>query len=252
VFLQSLTYVLMRAAESRSPEHAQAFLSKLALDGNLALHGEPWRVFTFVIMPPLADPIFLVVILYVFYVLGTALENLWGTFRFNAYLLIGWLATVIVALAIETGPASNIYLMQCVFLAFAYLYPETIFLLFFVFPVKAKWLALATWIMFLMQFFAGDWLNKGLILAAIANFLLFFHNELWQSAKLLRLHMQTRAKFVPPADEPFHRCTTCGVTDKSDRKMEFRYCPQCAGTLCYCINHINAHEHRTVSQSATT
>jgi hypothetical protein len=243
VFLQSLVYVLFMAMRARRPEDAAAFLARFMLVGAFVLHGEVWRILTFVIMPPLMNPIFFFFAMYFLYLMGTALENHWGTFRFNLFLWVGWAVSVAAAMALPTHFASNGYLMESIFLAFAYLYPEFVIYLFFVFPVKIKWLALVTWVLFVYQFCTGTWLDKLLIVAAVTNFLLFFHRELLQTAKGGHRRMLLRAQTTRPADEPFHRCTTCGVTDKSNRTMEFRYCPQCAGTPCYCIDHINAHQH---------
>lgn len=148
-----------------------------------------------------------------------------------------------VSLVLPTQPATNFYLMESIFLAFAFLYPEFVIYLFFVFPVKVKWLALVTWALYIYQFSIGGWLDKALVIAAIANFLLFFHRELWQRARGGHRQMLNRARNTRPASEPFHRCTTCGVTDQTDRTMEFRYCGECAGTPCYCIQHIKAHAH---------
>ncbi len=243
IFLQSLVFVLMRAADAHNPGHGGEFLDRLLLIGHNVYQGEIWRIFTFVMIPPLTNPIFFFFAMYILYLFGTALENHWGTFHYNVFLLVGWLASVAVALALPTLPATNAYLMESVFLAFAFLYPDFQLLLFFIFPVKVKWLALATWILMFIGFCTGGWLDKLLILAAVANFLLFFHSDLWQRARGGHRRMVVRAKTVRPPEEAFNRCTTCGVTEKSDPKMEFRYCGQCAGTLCYCIEHIHAHPH---------
>jgi hypothetical protein len=243
VFLQSLAFVILMSMQSRSPEKAAEYLSRLVLIGSEVLHGEVWRVITFVVIPPITNPIFFFFAMYLLFLMGTALESHWGTFRYNVYLLVGWLATVAVAIVLPTMPASNGYLMGSIFTAFAFLYPDFQLMLFFIFPVKVKWLALLTWIGFFIQFCIGGWLDKFLVLAGTANFLLFFHRELWQRASGGHRRMLARAKSIRPVEETFNRCTTCGATEKSDPRMEFRYCPQCAGTPCYCILHIHAHAH---------
>ena len=201
-------------------------------------------VFTFLAIPPLENPIFFFFAMYLLFLMGSALENHWGTFHYNVYLLIGWVLTVGVALLFRDAPATNEFLMGSIFLAFAFLYPDFQLLLFLIFPVKVKWLALLMWISFFIQFSTGGWLEKGLILAAIANFVLFFHDDLWQSLKTGRRRMIVGAALRRrPPEATFNRCTTCGVTEKSNSRMEFRYCGQCAGTPCYCIQHIHAHVH---------
>ena len=60
----------------------------------LVVRGEVWRLLTFVFVPAVQTPIFFAFALYLFYLMGTALESYWGEFRYNVYLLIGFLATV--------------------------------------------------------------------------------------------------------------------------------------------------------------
>jgi hypothetical protein len=196
-----------------------------------------------------ANPIFFFLAMYFLFLFGNALENHWGAFRYNLYLLIGWAATVAVAVALPTGPATNMALMESIFLAFALLYPDFQILLFFVFPVKVKYLAVVVWLSYLFMFFDGSWLQKLVVLASVANFLLFFHKEVWQLLKGVPRRLMVRPQAARSVDEPFNRCMTCGVTEKSNPRMEFRYCAQCAGTLCYCIEHIHAHAHRGANES---
>jgi hypothetical protein len=243
IAFQTLAYILSLAAQSRGGEHSEDFLSQLYLVGNLVLHGQVWRVFTFVVIPPLTNPLFFFFAMYMLYLMGSALESHWGTFRYNVYLLVGWVVAVGVALALPANPATNGYLIGSIFLAFAFLYPDFQIYIFFILPVKVKWLALITWIGFLYTFCVGDWLEKGLVLAATANFLLFFHHDLWLSMRGGHRRMLARTKTIQPLDHVYNRCTTCGVTEKSDPMMEFRYCDKCAGTPCYCIQHISAHVH---------
>ena len=82
--------------------------------------------------------------------------------------------------------------------------------------------------------------------AGTLNFLFFFHADLWQWMRTSRRKFKgdmARAAANEPKP-PMHVCAECGVTDQSDRKMEFRYCPLCTGTPAYCINHIHNHQHR--------
>ena len=244
VFFQSMAFILTLASQASNPEHAVDYLKRLQLSGVQVFHGEVWRVITFVVVPPMTNTIFFFFAMYMLFLFGTALENHWGVFRYNVFLFVGWVASVAAALVLRNYPASNGPLMASIFLAFAFLYPDFQLLLFFVFPVKVKWLALLTWIGLLIKLCTGDWLDKLLVVVAIANFLLFFHKELWQRAKSGHRRMRTHAKTVAPIDDAFNRCTTCGVTEKSDPRMEFRYCAECVPTVCYCMVHIHAHEHR--------
>ena len=144
----------------------------------LVVRGEVWRLLTFVFVPAVQTPIFFAFALYLFYLMGTALESYWGEFRYNVYLLIGFLATVAVSFLTPDQAAGVGLLGGSVFLAFAWLNPDFELLLFFILPVRIKWLALLTWIGYGYGLLAGDWGDRFRILAAIGNFLVFFWPEL--------------------------------------------------------------------------
>ena len=50
--------------------------------------------------------------------------------------------------------------------------------------------------------------------------------------------------------EYYHRCTICGITDRTHPQMDFRYCSKCAGSPCYCADHLRNHEHIVVAPAA--
>ena len=58
------------------------------------------------------------------------------------------------------------FLAGSVLLAFAYLFPDFEILLFFVLPVKVKWIALLTWGLFIFTLVAGGWPDRIGVLAA--------------------------------------------------------------------------------------
>ena len=105
------------------------------------LEGQLWRLVTFVAVPPTTNPLFAFFFWYMFYLMGTALEAHWGNLRYNAFLLIGYLATVAVSFVAPESICTNAFLEASVFLAFATVYPEFVIYIFFVVPVKMKWLA---------------------------------------------------------------------------------------------------------------
>jgi len=214
------------------------------LTGDLLKAGEWWRMATFLFDPPLQNPLFAFFAWYLFYLMGTALEEHWGEFRYNVFLLVGYLMTVAVSFLIPTFPVTNAYVGGSVFLAFAFLYPDFILQIFFVLPVRIKWLALITWIYYGYLVLFGGWHNRLLILASICNFLLFFAGDIIWMVKSGRRQMAKQARHLSRnSDEPFHRCTVCGITDKSHPQMDFRYCQECAGQRGYCREHILSHEH---------
>jgi hypothetical protein len=217
-------------------------LERAVLIPELVLAGEWWRLITFLFIPPLTNPLFAFFAWYLFYLMGGSLEGHWGAFRYNVFLLTGYIVTVAVSFLFPFNAASNIFIGGSVFLAFAALFPEFQIYIFFILPVKMKWLALLTWIGYAYQLIVGSWPTRLLVLASISNFLLFFGRDILWRMKTGNRHMVTKVREVSRKKETFHRCTICGITDQSHPGMEFRYCPECNG-LGYCKDHIMNHDH---------
>jgi len=224
-------------------EGSPAFMSRIALVPRRVLEGEAWRLVTFLCEPPLTNVVFALFFWYLFFLMGKALENTWGTFRYNVFLLAGWAATVAVSFLQPDAVASIGFLQGSVFLAFAYLYPDFQLLLFFILPVKVKWLALLQWIFYFHQMMVGDWMTRLLVTASVCNFLLFFWRDIVLRIKAGRRKMAAQADQIRRSNAPIHTCAVCGATNLSDPDMGFRYCSKCAGAPCYCDEHLHSHPH---------
>lgn len=217
----------------------------------LALNGEWWRVLTFVFMPPalptqLVGYVFIAFTWYIFYLMGSALEGFWGEFRFNLFLFTGWLLTAAASFVTPLAPTTNLFIGGSVFLAFARINPDFELVIFFILPVKIKWLALLTWLATGYGLVVGSWPVRLQLLASVANFLLFFAGDIVRDMRHGQRSMARATRRMAAAnDEPEvrHRCRTCGKTNVTDPQMDFRYCSKCAGDQCYCAEHIFNHEH---------
>ncbi len=75
------------------------------------------------------------------WMIGTILENHWGAKRFFQFYMICGLAAGVAHLIFSNGSAIGASgAIMGIFAAFAYLFPETPLYLYYVLPVKAKWL----------------------------------------------------------------------------------------------------------------
>lgn len=111
--------------------------------------------------------------------MGTSLENSWGSFRFTLYYLIGMAGAIVSCLLLGTYSSST--LLYSLFFAFACLYPDVEVLLFFILPIKVKWMGIAAAALYLWDFlWAGMWYKLGMVLGLV-NFFLFFGPTLWQN-----------------------------------------------------------------------
>mgnify|MGYP000937117829 FL=1 len=216
--------------------------------------GQIWRLVTFVLVPSYGSNIvFFAISAYFYYFIGTRLERQWGTARFNFFYCSGILLAIIVGLlgAVTGGGMMETATMQynnlSLFFAFASLFPDMMVLLFFVIPVKVKWLAYLDGALLLYSVVS-------LLVLAVLNYLIFFGDSLIEALRGRGQRMQHRysrqtIQFKRAAKEAqqktgyLHKCCVCGRNDVDYPNLEFRYCSKCAGYRCYCIDHINNHVH---------
>lgn len=217
-------------------------ISKLWLNPHLIMKGEVWRLITFIFIPPSASVLWIFFILYFYYIVGTGLEHEWGSFRFNVYYFTGMIGTSLAAFIIGQG-ATALYLNMSLFLAFAYIYPNYEILLFFIVPVKVKYLAWLNWIFIAFTVLTAPLSAKAAAIVSVLNYFLFFGKDIVAKTSAYQRRRHFRSLSAPPGKATIHKCTICGMTEEDDIKMEFRYCSQCEGDYEYCMPHLKTHEH---------
>ena len=244
------------------------FSNLLFFHYNSIMHGQVWRLLTFILVPSIGgagsvgfglmtNVFFFAMTSFFYYSIGTTLERYMGSTKFTVFYALGVLLNMLLGLLTHAG-VNMYYINMSMFFSFAVLYPDTRVLLYGIIPLKIKWLA---WLD--AAFFAYDiffYLRSGLPLLAlmpvigILNFFLFFGGELLDGAKYKKdvfthktskqtINFKKAQKDIKQRKGYLHKCTVCGVTDADDPNMEFRYCSKCNGYYCYCINHINNHTH---------
>ena len=182
-------------------------VNKLALVPDLVLQGEAWRLVSFIAVTLDRNPLFFLIYVMLTFLFCRALQHHWGAFRLNVYVLVGWVFVVggsFVANLLAPGYADMIGLISfegTLFLGFATIYPNYVFHLFFVLPVKVKWLA---WVAILGAVYAfgigywdrpEDYAHRVMILAALANYLLFFGPALVRSTHQKQKARSRRREF---------------------------------------------------------
>jgi membrane associated rhomboid family serine protease len=176
-----------------SPSGLYSVEQKLALIPSLVMQGQVWRLITFIFIPFSYSPIWLIFALYFYYLIGTTLERQWGSFKFNVYYLLGISGTIIAAFI--TGGATNEYLNLSLFLAFAYLFPNFEVRLYFILPLKIKYLAYFTWAIFGFDLLTAPVWKKVAIVAAVVNFFIFFGKDIYKDFKIKRKVRANRKRF---------------------------------------------------------
>lgn len=237
----------------------------LSLDAEAILHGQIWRIVTFIVYPPsfgffLFDSLFFgIIALFMYYSLGRTLESIWGAFRFNVFFFVGMLGQVLASLIGYLVFKQNLfmttgYLNLSIFLAFAIYFPDAQFYMFFVLPVKAKWLAVAEVAVCLYGFITGNISSRVEIVIALANIILFFamtrNVNKFDPRELRRKQKFKKQVKMMPQGKSRHKCAVCGRTE-ADGDLEFRYCSKCEGNYEYCQDHLYTHQHVTKGDSSS-
>lgn len=218
---------------------------QLMLIPSAVFSGEVWRLVTFVMIPPTYSIVFIALALYFYYFIGQTLEREWGSFKFNVYYFLGVFIMIVSSLLFGTI-AQVSYLNLTLFLAFATLYPNYEIRLYLILPVKVKYLAYFSGVLYLFSFFTGSLSVKISIVAGLANYFIFFGKEL-VTGRTRRVQSASRRKSYVANSKSnkayHHKCHVCGKTELDDPALEFRYCSTCDGYIEYCTDHIKNHEH---------
>jgi membrane associated rhomboid family serine protease len=237
----------------------------LVFDRTAILHGQVWRLFSYPLTFYNSNILLMALMLFCYYSLGRAMENIWGTLRFNLFYLTGIIMMDVYCLLFG-GQADVTYLNLSLFLSYATMFPNSQFLLFFIIPVKAWLFALVDLALVVYGLLVYPFPYNLFSVISLANYFLFFGKDVlnviplsWRiNARRLfkKGSAPKKAKVVPfpnagsyeatvakPQSPYTHRCTVCGRTDVSDPQLEFRYCSRCNGYFCYCEDHISNHTH---------
>lgn len=269
------TFIVTLLAQMGSPQ----LLELLMFNYTKILHGQVWRLFTFVFTMS-TDVFSSLILLYCFYSLGRAVETYMGTLKFNIYFFCGVLLMDVFGMifggfTLYQGQviwgdfswlfAGNMafWLYLSLILCYSTLVPDSQFLLFFIIPIKA-WVMALFYLIYVAYLVLDMALKLGAFpqylfpLVGLANYFIFFFrdvpNLLPASWRVRRPKKKSRPIYTPHEPIEFHakekaaptynhRCTVCGRTDASHPELEFRYCSRCKGYFCYCEDHISNHTH---------
>lgn len=254
--------------------------SMLQLSPQLVMQGQVWRLFTWILTTPQSLGLFTIFMFMFYYWIGHTLENYWGTFRYNMYMVSGYLIMTIGAMAIYwitslvsgglygvSLSMSTYYINMASFLAFASLFPDMQVYFMMILPVKMKWLAIVdgiylayTCLHYVGQYFqvAGSLSDAGKIIAAnaylssaaaiilsVLNFLIFFfatRKNKYSPKEFKRKHDYNK-QVKQAGTIATHKCAICGRTSVTNPELTFRFCSKCEGNYEYCQDHIFTHEH---------
>lgn len=210
------------------------FLPFIAFIPERVLSGEFWRLLSFIFYPFDTHPFFAFFTYYLFYLMGATLEQKWGSGKFNLYLFLGYLGTIALSFLSPTSVATNYYIYLSVYLAFAALHPDFELYLFFVVPIKIKWLAWMVVVLTALDFWGSAWAVRFAMIASAVNFLIFFGMGFFKQTAARVQTIQVEIRAAQEEAKPFHQCSTCGATEKTNPLASFRV----SGDKEYCGEHL--------------
>jgi len=252
-------------------------ISTLSFHPGYIMRGEVWRIVTWIFVPLNDNLIFTALMLFFYYFIGTTLEREWGTPKFTVYYIFGVLLNIIYGFVLwfvvryslgeyytaidELWPLfirlSPTYLNLSMFFAFAALFPDHVIRIYFIIPIKVKWVALLNAAVFaysvISNLMIGNYGPALLPVVSLLNFFLICGYDMMrylrpavarpshQAIDFKRAAREARREF--DGKHYHHKCGVCGKTDTEFPDLEFRYCSRCNGYQCFCIEHINSHIH---------
>ena len=233
------------------------FLSYLSFDAAAILHGQLWRLVTFMLYPP-STGLLAFIAFYFYYWIGSTLEQYWGSGQFTIYFFSGVILTILYGFLIYfiTGTSVRLdsqYIYLSMFFSFAALFPDMQVLFMFLIPIKMKYLAIVDAVFFALAVITNPFPVNLLPVVAVLNFFLFCGGDLLGRVRPARASRSTvnfrkesrRIRREQQSRLYTHKCAVCGRTDVDYPNLEFRYCSRCQGYHCFCIDHINNHIHFT-------
>lgn len=257
-----------------------SILNSLIFDAWYILHGQVWRLITFLFVPPsmaggMLGFMLMLIMLFFYYFIGSSLEKLWGTGKFTIYYFSGALVLILfgfVMYFLSGNRAYNVsssynplyfvvqmsyYLNMGMIFVFATFYPDVQVRLYMIIPAKVKYLAWLILVFFAIDvvggFIGGSFPYNLMVFAILLHYLLFCGGWLIEALRPSRVrdarnagNFRQAAKQVQREQErkPYtRRCEVCGKTDTDNPDLEFRYCSRCQGYHCFCGEHINNHTH---------
>lgn len=259
-----------------SARDSNIYWDYLAFDIPMILKGQVWRIVTWLLQPIDSSLFFMLISVYFYYMIGSTLERFWGTFRFNLFYFSGILFNILAAVLFYlisgplfgvniTYPISLEYINLSMFFAFSSLFSDTYILLFFILPIKIKYVAYiyaAVELYGIVQLFVeGNW-RLGIAatvvcVVSLLNFFIYFFNakkhgvgklkQARRQRQFERAYNQGAAenRATMSASRPItrHKCAVCGRTELDGDDLEFRFCSKCDGNYEYCMDHLYTHTH---------
>lgn len=234
----------------------RSFLGVLTFDPALILHGQIWRLVSFIFYPP-SMGLLAFLAFWFYYWIGSTLEAQWGTGQFTIYYFSGVILTVLYGFIIYfiTGRSVNLgseYIYLSMFFSFAVLYPDMQVLFMYIIPIKIKYLAIVDAVFFAYSVIANSFPVNLLPLVALINFFIFCGGELFASLPRRPSKNTVNFRQSPRASGASRRTSSIRISARSAagqtstiRSLNSATAQVSGLITAFCHDHINNHIHFT-------
>lgn len=221
---------------------------KLYLNIGAIMHGEVWRIFTFLLIPQSSNILFLIFELSILVMCADGLEAEWGTFKLTVYYFCGAIANILMACIVPEIQLGSNYIYLSLFLGFATLYPDYEILIFFILPVKMKYIAFLSgaWIIYVIAL--SPIYMKIAMALSVGNYILFFWKEAFNTMKRNYRQKSRQKKYAEAFQTEVkakNECSICHRTEITNPELDFRYCTckKCGPDgRAFCMEHLAEHK----------
>jgi len=166
-----------------------------------AVGSQPWRLLTFQFLH--GGMFWFFISMLVLWIMARPLEESWGSLRFLVFWLVSVLGASGTAAVLGQPLAGDVFLSTSLLFTYATLFPDTEFYMFFILPVKVKWLALLGGGYLVLSSFVGYGLITGVanVAGMSAGYLFFLATRRLPSRRKLAFELAKRKNQAKAAVE---------------------------------------------------
>lgn len=239
----------------------KGYMTYLMFEPALIIRGQVWRLVTWLAIPMPVNVLLGAIFMLCVLSFSRSLESIFGSFKMNVYIIggiilydvLGFIARFAFGLPLYI---TSYYILISFFMLLAICIPEAEVRIWFVLPVKMKWMLIFYFLdlgyelysYFHASVLIGIMYGSQIIFALINLGLFVLFSKPRRSIKAIRRQRQFHAQFAEPrpgSGITKHKCAVCGRTEEDGADLSFRYCSKCVGAKEYCQDHLFTHTHIT-------
>ncbi len=173
----------------------QKYARLFSFDRNAVADGEIWRVFTYQFTQAgqglfvFPRPLVLFFTLLLLYLMGSAIEEEWGTWNFLSFFSISTIGSAVAAAALGIPLLGSYFVNFSLLFVYASTFPQQTFYLFGALPVRIRWIAYIAAMVLITGVFIGGRSNVAALVGAAASYAFF----LSQRVRVIVIHEKEKS-----------------------------------------------------------